>query len=244
MNKSAIVGMFLLTSVFLPLQAFGNAIYNRAPGFKVPEGNIAFLGSYYSPMKIFKNGSTHETLTSVHRTLLGLAPDQAYSAGDQARAVSETNELVDNEAMALNLPLSDAPLNETYQTDLLKHIYRPDKFAYNPAITAFCGNQPYILIIVIDFYTEFACSVNIRESQDGKKIDYSGKRSILEQDLSMFSIKGHQTGVAQELFLVSTKDGSTVWQAHTISTTSNAYDPFHGLNKELLSKAFDNLLKP
>jgi hypothetical protein len=224
-----LLGMILLAAVFLPLHAFGNAFYNRAPGFKVPDGNIAFLGSYYEPLQVFDTGSDATTLKAQASILFGAVPILDFAPGDKTQAVNQTNQSVEEVGKQFELPLTYPPFNIAYQNALLLHVLDPAHYLYHPGITQYCGGTPYVLIVVVDYYAEFGSSVNIREMQDGQKIDYSGKRSILEKDLSMFANQGRQSAVALEIFLVSTKDGSTVWQAHTISTTKNVFDKYYGL---------------
>ena len=243
MKITSWLGFMLLPLSLLPNRVWANEFYNRAPGFEVPAGTIAYMGSYFNPLRVHENGSDTQYLRSVQRDFLGIKTDQSYFVAEKGQAVNETNQSLQEKAAEMKLSLNAVPFNEAYQNALLMHVLTPAKYLYNPGITQFCGNQPYILIVVIDYYAEFACSINIRESQNGQKINYLGRRSIIEKDLSLFKNKGRQGAVALEFYLVSTKDGSTVWQANTITTVGSMGANYYNIAKGLSGDAFKNLMK-
>ena len=194
-------------------------------------------------MKVRENGSDTKYIHSVQRDFLGIKTDRSYFVAEKTQAVNETNQSLQEKATEMNLSLTAVPFNEAYQNALLMHVLTPEKYLYNPQLTQFCGNTPYILIVIIDYYAEFACSINIRESENGQKINYLGKRSIIEKDLSLFKNKGRQGAVALEFYLISTKDGSTIWQGNTITTVNSLGANYYDIAKGLSDNAFKNLMK-
>jgi hypothetical protein len=234
------VGLLLALAGTAPMAALANQIYNRAPGFDVPQGEIAYLGSYYSPLKVWANGSTTTTLVP-HDGRLFAPP---FFAAGESQAVNETNQSLQEKATKMNLPLVSVEFNKSYQDALLKHVLSPPKYLYNPQISKFCGDRPYILVVLVDFYAEFSSSINIRENQGGQKINYFGRRSIIEKDFSVFRNQGRQQAVALEFFLVSAKDGSTLWQANVITTGGGLLEGgYYGIAKGLEGGALNNLMK-
>ncbi len=234
---------FLVSGAFIPNRVLGNSFYSRAPGFDVPNGTIAYMGSYFSPLRVHANGSDTRYLVPAQREFLGMKTDRAYFVADKSQAVNETDRALQEKAAEMNLSLNPVAFNETYQKALLMHVLNPAKYLYNPQISQFCGYPPYILIVLIDYYAEFAFSIDIRESQDGQNINYWGRRSIIEQDLNLFKNRGRQAAVALEFFLISAKDGSTLWQANTITTTDGSTDNYYGIAQGLMGDAFNNLMK-
>jgi len=240
MKKATMVWMLFLSASLVPHWAYGNEIYYRAPGLDVPHGSIAYMGSYYSPLKVHKTGSDTEFLAPKDKSLL---PNDFFVA-DKSEAVSETNQALQEKASEMSVYLTPTDFNEAYQFALLQHVLDPAHYSYNPGIGQYCGNKPYILIVLVDFYAEFSSSVNFRGKQNGQTVDYRGRRSILENDQNVFRNKGRQAVVALEFFLVSSQDGSTLWQANLI-TTGNSFssDNYYGLAKGLAGDALKNLMK-
>lgn len=231
--------MLVIFTGLVPQMIWANQIYNRAPGFDAPQGEIAYMGSYYSPLKVWATGSNTTTLVPRDNRLF--AP--AFFVADESQAVNETNQSLQDKASEMNLSLVSTQFNKLYQDALLKHVLNPRKYLYNPQIAQFSGNRPYILVVLVDFYAEFSSSINIRENQDGGKINYFGRRSIIEKDLSFFRNKGRQQAVALEFFLVSAKDGSTLWQANVITTGGGLLGGgYAGITKGLTGDAFKNLM--
>ncbi len=200
----------VLFLIFLLYQkVWGNEFYNSAPGFTVPIGSIAYLGAGYNPLPIWKTGSSNTTLKT--RVVLTNPPSSA-------QAISEVQDAVIKNAVKWKLDVEAVPTDIEDQRALLRYIFhpaQPDKFPFSlKKLSSLAGGKPYVLIELIDYYATFGCGVNIRESQDGKKINYSLKRSILEQNGGLFSQQGFNKVGAFEIFLVSTKDGSLLWQAN------------------------------
>ncbi|SRR5579871_160780 len=240
MGKLAGVWLLILAAFFSTQEALANSIYNRAPGFDLPNGQIAFMGAYFNPLKVWATGSNTTTLTPRDIRLFS----QPFFVATKDQAVNETNQTLQEKATEMNLSLSSAPFNEIYQQALLKHVLSPQKYLYNPQISQFCGNPTYILIVIVDYYAEFSCSINIRENQNNQRIDYFGRRSIIEKDENLFRNKGRQAAVALEFFLVSAKDGSTLWQANTITTGGGLLlDGYRGFTKGLIGDTLNNLMK-
>jgi hypothetical protein len=215
----------------------GNAMYNRAPGFNVPDGEIAYLGSYFNPLKVFANGSNTKYL--IPRDKYG----STFFVAKKSQAVSETDQAVFEKAANLKIPLERVETTVADRFALLKHLFRPEKNPYPPQMAGICGNRPYVLICIIDFYAEFSSSINIRENENGKKIDYFRKRSIIEKDLGLLRRTGKQNAVALEFFLVSTKDGELLWQGNGATTGSSFFDSYVGNARVLAEGALKNLFK-
>jgi hypothetical protein len=230
-------GILILT--FLPGITEANSIYGRAPGFTIPAGDIAYMGSFFSPLRVHANGSNTQFLIPKDIRLFS----QPFFVAPKTQAIHETDDAVQSKATEMGLPLAPVTFNETYQSALLMHVLNPKKYLYNPQIARFCGNKPYILIAIVDFYAEFSCSINIREKETGEPIAYFGRRSIIERDMSFFRNKGRQSAVALEFFLISSKDGSTLWQANTITTGGSLFDGYEGIAKGLVDGAFRDLMK-
>ena len=56
MGKRLCCAFFLLLALASPRFSWGNSFFNRAPQFNLPQGEIAFMGCYLSPLTIFANG--------------------------------------------------------------------------------------------------------------------------------------------------------------------------------------------
>jgi hypothetical protein len=165
------------------------------------------------------------------------------AAPDIATASADTNAAVLQYASEAGLTLQPVEVNLAYQNALLMHVLSPAQYRYHPQITTFCGNRPYALIAVIDYYSMYPSSLKIREKEKDAKINYFGRRSIIEEDKGLFAIKGNNNAVALEFFLVSTRTGNILWQANTI-TTKGAAIGFKGIAKGLVKNALKNLAKP
>jgi hypothetical protein len=259
--KGKTVSCLLLAVALFPNWIWGNEFYNRAPEFSVPNGTIAYMGSYWAPTRVvatdgfissapqpLKNAGTTTVLMKNSNSSISLVDTGTpivigdTSPPDTDQAMNETNLGMLQKAADMNLSMVPVSFNKIYQNALLMHVLSPGKYRYNPKITQFCGNQPYILIVVIDYYADYPSSIDIREKQDGHNINYWGKRSIIEQDKNLFANQGKQNAVALEFFLVSTQDGSTVWQANTVTTKGlNSY--YHDITEGLIETAFKNLMK-
>ena len=239
MKTSANLWMLFLAAALFPTWTFGNEIYNRAKGFDIPVGSIAYMGSFFSPMKVHATDSDTQFLIPEQKVLFA----SPFFVADKPQAVNETNQVLQEKAAEMNLSLDSVAFNETYQNALLMHVLNPAKYLYNPQIGKFCGDRPFILIVIVDYYAQFPCSINTRENQDGQKINYWGKRSVIERDMSMFRIKGRQAAVALEYFLVSSKDGNTLWQGNTITTSNGLGTSYYGVSKGLIENALKNLMK-
>ncbi len=242
MKKLAVFCLLFISAGFFPNRVLGNGFYYRADGFDIPNGHIAYMGSYFNPLRVHENGSDTRFLASKQSDFLGIK-GKPYFVAEKVQAVNETNQSLQEKATEMNLSLDAVPFNETYQNALLMHVLSPAKYLYNPQIAKFCGDRPYALIVLIDYYADFACSLNIRENQKGRKINYRGRRSIIERDMSLFKNKGRQRVVALEYFLVSTQDGSTLWQANIITTEGGYATGYYDIAKGLSGTAFNNLMK-
>ena len=165
------------------------------------------------------------------------------AAPDIATATADMNGAVIQSASEQNMPLQAVEYNQAYQNALLMHVLSPAQYLYHPQITPFCGNRPYVLIIIIDYYSVYPSSIKIREKEKDSKINYWGRRSIIEEDKGLFAVKGNNNAVALEFFLVSTQTGNTLWQANTITTRGESID-FSDIAKGLVNNALKNLMKP
>lgn len=257
MNRPILAGPLFLWAALFPGAALGNDFFNRAPGFTVPDGAIAYLGTYASPMSVLGTGSDAPSAPAANPSnsvpvaksgnfTVGLNPGALITMGDSAapgisQAIDETNQALVQKASDMGLPLVAVNYNLAYQNALLMHVLNPAKYLYNPKITQFCGNRPYILIGIIDYFDDSPASIKIKEEDNGRKMDYWGKRSVLVKDDNLFAVQGRQHAVAYEFFLVSTKDGNTVWQANTI-TTRGASSYFNDIAKGLIDNALKHLL--
>lgn len=252
-----LVGLFLIG----PQVALGNSIFNRAPQFTVPAGAIAFMGCYWSPLTILSSGGgglsadapaapgAEHTLFNSGNVHVGIDTSKAADLliGDEAPpepglATSMANQSVLEKGGGLGLSIAPVTYSVPYQNALLMHILNPAKWAYNPGLTKYAGNKPYLLIGIIDQCVGYPSSVKIREKQNDQPISYFGKRSILEQDTDVFANKGAQHVVALEFFLVSTATGITVWQGNVI-TTGGKMAGYDGILAGLVENALKNLMK-
>jgi hypothetical protein len=243
MKRSSLFSICLLSALLFPCLAIGNAIYYRSPGFDIPNGRIAFMGCYYSPLRVHANGLDDQFLIPKRKEIFGMNMEEPYFTPEKIQAVNETNQGLQDVISETGLTMDPVPFNEAYQRALLMHIFSPEKYLYNPGIAKFCGNRPFALIVVIDYYADFSSSINIRESQNGQKINYLNRRSIIEKDESVFKNKGRQRAAALELFLVSTLDGRTLWQCNTISTDNGYGSGYDIIAKSLIGSAFNNMMK-
>ena len=241
MKKLLITGMlFLLAAYLTPCAASARQMVSRAPGFEIPAGAIAYMGSFYNPLRVHATGSDDHFLIPKDNSVIIAHP---YFTAGKDQAVNETNQALQEVVTKMKLPIEATPLNAALLGALLSHIFNPAKFPYDPTVATFCGGKPYVLVVLVDYYAEFASSLTIREQEKGQKIDYMGKRSIIEKDDDPFQNRGRQAGVALELFLISTKDGSTVWQCNTMTTNNSNGSKYYDLARGLFENSFKNLMK-
>jgi len=201
---------YMVLTVLLGLgSAYGNEsheIFNRAPGFTVPDGAIAYLGSYYNPTLIWDQGNSKKYL----RSAMGTQNPPA------AAAVSEFQAAFVKQAAQLKIDAAPVSVSDEDRLSIIKHALHPDKFSLKPGFLAkLCGDKPYALVGLIDYYGTFACEVRIRETSDKdpkEKIDYFRMRSILERE----NHSRYRKVGAEELFLLSAKDGSLLWHANGV----------------------------
>jgi len=196
------------------------------------------MGFYYQPMRIHQTASDNRYFDPKPSVF---TPTSLYIP-DKGQAVSETGVVFLDRASQLGLSVESTYPNEAYQNALLLHVLNPQKYLYHPALTRYCLNHPYALVGLIDYYGDLPFSVNIREKRGETKIDYWGRRSLLEKDGSLLSVKGRQMVVAIELFLVSTRNGSPLWQANLV-TTANGLVSYQGLAEGLIGDALRNLIE-
>lgn len=248
-----------------PSWVWGNSQFNRAPAFNLPAGDIAFMGCYWAPLPVIGDGQPSEapampgnpnansTLyqsggvkVGVDSQALGQMVGDAIIGDEKppapADALLQANEAVVDKGSRLELPLAAVAYSTPYQNALLMHILNPAKWGYNPGLTKYCGIRPYILIGLIDYFDAYPSSVKIREKEKDQKLSYGGKRSILEKDTDVFAIKGNNHVVAMEFFLVSTADGTTVWQGNLINTGGKMAG-YQGIAQGLVENALKNLAR-
>jgi hypothetical protein len=204
-----------------PSLVWGNSQFNRDPQFTVPAGDIAFMGFYWSALNVIGDGQPSEAPPSMapNNTTTTLAQSGNLKVGVNnnaagqmiadsiigeekppapADAILQADQAVVDKGTGLGLSLMPVPYSIPYQNVLLMHVLNPAKWAYNPALAKYCGMRPYILIGIIDYFDAYPSSVKIREKEKDQKLSYWGKRSILEQDTDVFSIKGNNHVVAVE----------------------------------------------
>jgi hypothetical protein len=239
MNIRFFTGLLLSSACLFPSPAGANSFYLRAPGFDIPKGPIAYMGTWFQPLKIYAAGSTSKTVIPK----LTVFDNGTLFTPEKAMAVNDTNQALAKKAAELGLPLAAVPFQEPYQNALLMHVLNPSQYLYNPGITRFCGNRPFILIGIIDYYADSSFSIDIRPAENGNPVDYWGRRSILEKDGSVFAMKGKQKAIALEFFLVSTQDGKTLWQANTITTNNGPFGSYRDVAKGLIESALKDLMK-
>ncbi len=206
----------------LPLAQVGaNEIYNKLPFFTAPDGPIAYLGSYYDPQKIWDTASNHTTLRSWS---LQIPP--------ASQAVSEVQASLLENAAQWGLRVAAIPASGHDLKALLLHMFHPgnpDSYPFGATkLYNLAGGSAYVLVGLIDYYGTFGCPVNVRvEDRKGLKINYFRRRSILEKDESFFKWQGYNKVGAFELFLLSTRDGSLLWQANGCYSTQHiTFEPF------------------
>jgi hypothetical protein len=231
--------MLFLSACLFPCPAGANSFYFRAPGFDIPRGAIAYMGCWFQPLRVFAPGSTSKFVIPK----LTVFDSGSLFVPEKVQAVNETNQALVEKATELNLRLDTVPFKEPYQNALLLHLLKPAQYLYHPAITQFCGNRPYILVGIIDYYADFTSSIDIRSSGNGNSVNYWGRRSILEKDASLLAMKGRQKAVALEFFLVSTQDGRTLWQANTVTTNNGPFGSYRDVAKGLIEGALKDLMK-
>lgn len=231
-------GLGLLTLCLLSCPAWANSFYLRAPGFETPKGPIAYMGSWFQPLKILAGGSNSKVVVPK----LTVFDNGTLFTPEKAQAVNDTNQALAGKAAELGLPLAPVPFQEPYQNALLMHVLNPAKYLYNPGLTRFCGGRPYILIGIIDYYADSSFSIDIRPDENGNPVNYWGRRSILEKDGSVFAMKGKQKAIALEFFLISTQGGKTLWQANTITTNNGPFGSYRDVAKGLIEDALKNLM--
>jgi hypothetical protein len=251
-------GLLVLALTGSPM-AWGNTFFSRAPQFNLPDGAIAFMGCYWSPQSIVGTGgdtsapptslNSNTNLYNSGNVKVGVDTNQLGQMiiGDQApptstEATDETNQAVLEKGAGIGLALTPVNYSTVYQNALLMHVLNPAKWGYNPQLTQYCGMKPYILIGIIDYCDAYPCSAKIREKENDKPISYWGRRSILEQDADVFANKGAQHAVALEFFLVSTANGSTLWQGN-LMTTGGKGASYQGLTEGLVENALKNLMR-
>ena len=246
--------------------AWGNSFFNRSPQFNVPQGEIAFMGFYSSPLSITGDGNAsappsaapanptnNGNLYNSGGVKVGLDTNaagqmigDAIIGDDKPPAPGEDAALANQELLqkATNMSLAISPVDYStaYQNALLMHILSPAKWRYNPQITQYCGMKPYILIGIVDYCDAYPSSAKIKEKENDQPISYWGKRSILIQDSDIFANRGAQHAVALEFFLISTADGSTVWQGNLMNTAGKG-SSYEGLISGLAENALKNLMK-
>src|SRR5580692_1804060 len=125
MKKLVMVWVMFLSAGFSPDRVLGNSFYNRAPGFDVPTGAIAYMGSFFSPLRVHSNSSDTKYLVPVQRDFLGIKTDRPYFVADKSQAVNETNQSLQEKAAEMKLSLNPVAFNETYQNALLMHVLTP-----------------------------------------------------------------------------------------------------------------------
>ncbi len=204
-NVKILAKRFILLSAAICLwqgQVFGNEIIYRLPGFTFPEGSIAYMGSVYSPLKIYEKGKKS-------RFKVG-NPDLKDSA---EQSVSNMDDGLLKEAIEDKLPLYSVHAAPAYQQALLMHILEPAKWAYHPQIAKLCEGYSYALICVIDYDDGMTPALKLREMENGQTISYWRKRPILETEEEILQkfFKARKV-MAVEVYLISTKDGTPVWQ--------------------------------
>ncbi|GEM_PF-1985005 len=245
--------------------AWGNTIYSRAPQFNLPDGAIAFMGCYWSPLSITGSGgdtsappavpgapnnngnlyNSGNVKVGVDTNMLGqmigdqIVGDQAPPTSDEA--TQQADAAVMQKAADMSLSITPVAYSTVYQNALLMHVLSPVKWGYNPQLTQYCGMKPYILIGIVDYCDAYPCSAKVKEKDKDQPIAYFGKRSILEQDTDVFANKGAQHAVALEFFLISTADGKTLWQGN-LMTTGGKGAGYEGLTTGLVENALKNLM--
>jgi hypothetical protein len=237
--------------------AFANSFFDRTPQFDLPKGAIAFMGCYWSPLSILGAGENPSSSAPNYTTVLQSSSGNVKVGVDTGmfvdmfmvekpptpvEATLEINQAVIEKSAQLGMSLTPVEYNTAYQNALLMHVLNPAKWKYNPQITKYCGLRPYILIGIIDYCDAFPSPVMIREKLNDQKISYWGKRSVLEKDSDIFASQGLQHAVALEFFLVSTADGSVVWQGNTM-TSGNKNSGFKGIANGLVENALKNLMR-
>jgi len=250
------VGLFGLVLISPPFVC-GNSFFSRSPQFNLPQGEIAFMGCYWSPLTILANGGGYSAAPPpASNSNINLAHSGNFSVGVDAgkmvdlfsgedhppptaeEVTNEANRIVLEKGKGVGLSLTPVNYSTVYQNALLMHILNPAKWGYNPQLTRYCGMRPYILISLIDYCGAFAGPAKIREKDNDRPIAYWGKRSILEQDTDVFANKKALHSAALEFFLVSTADGSTVWQGNVMNTAGKG-DNY----QDLLAGLVENVLK-
>jgi hypothetical protein len=245
-------GLLLASSPF----AWGNNFYYRSPQFTLPQGDIAFMGFYWSPLTIDKKDGAFsaeappmpgQNVNVVHSGNFSVGLDTSkmadlFAGPDTAppttpEALGFANQAVLEKGTGMGLPITAVNYSVPYQNAVLMHVLNPAKWRYNPQITRYCGNKPYLLIGIIDYCGIFQGPAKIREKENDKPIQYFGKRSILEQDTDIFANKKSLHSVALEFFLISTVDGTTLWQGNVMNTAqsgNNYEDLVRGLTENAL----------
>jgi hypothetical protein len=237
MKKSAAVVLLLLTAWLCPAGAGANSLYSRAEGFNVPDGDIAYLGSYYDPVPVLRTGADDNPARKVKKIR------SSTRLLTSKNAVAETNEAVLKKAEALKISLEEVEYNEAGRKALVNYLLDPEGSPKPAGLAALCGDKPYALVAVVDFYTDYHCSINIRENQNGRKIDYLGLRSIIEIDQSFFRVADKQSAVGLELFLISAKNGKLLWQGNMMTTGVGLWGGYPGITQGLVEGALKNLFK-
>lgn len=211
-------GLLFLAVLLWGAPLWANEFYSPAPGFTVPDGDIAYLGVYAERLPIWDGGD--------HKTRIGYNNIEIPPA---AKAVSEFQAALIQNASKWKLSVQAAPVSLSDQKDLLAHLLHPgepEKFPFAPEkLQALAGGKAYALIGFVDYYGSFGCPVKIIDQINGKKLNYLVKRSFLEQDNDMMVQKGLQRVGAFELLLVSTRDASILWQAN--GCDSIQFTPFN-----------------
>jgi hypothetical protein len=261
MGKRLSRSVFLLLILAVSPAAWGNSFFSRVPQFNLPQGEIAFMGCYWSPLTIFANGggfsaadppNPGSTTNLYHSGNVGVGFD-ASKLGDlfegadtpapaAGEAANEVNQMVLEKGPGFGLALAPVNYNTVYQNALLMHVLSPAQWGYNPQLTKYCGGKPYILIGIIDYDGVFAGPAKVREKENDQPINYWGKRSVLEQDIDVFANKKAVHSAALEFFLISTADGSTLWQGNLLNSTGKGNN-YQDLMRGLVENALKNLAR-
>ena len=254
------VGLLMLALASYQV-AWGNSFFSRAPQFNLPQGEIAFMGCYWSPLTILANGGgfspdappdPNSTTNFYHSGNMSVGLDASklvdlFGGADTPpptteAATTETNQVVLEKGSGLGFSVTPVNYSTVYQNALLMHILNPAKWSYNHQLTQYCGMKPYILIGIIDYCGLFPGPSKVREKENDQPIHYWGKRSVLEQDIDVFANKKALHSVALEFFLISAADGSTLWQGNLLNTAGKGNN-YQDLKRGLVENALKNLAK-
>jgi hypothetical protein len=211
-------GLLFLVVLFSSASVWANEFYSPAPGFTIPDGDIAYLGAYYEPLVIWDGGDHTKRMITRNAEI-----------PPAAKAVSEFQAALIQNAPHWKLNIQAAPVSLSDQRDLLAHLLHPaepEKYPFAlDKLLALASGKPYALIGFVDYYGSFGSPVKIIDQVHGMKLNYMVKRSYLEQEGDIMVKPGLNRVGAFELLLVSTKDGSVLWQANGCDTIE--FTPFN-----------------